>query len=211
MKTVGQILQASRNQQKIDLRDVARITRIRENFLLAIESDDYSRLPSGTVARGFIRNYCEFLKLDPQQILAVFRRDFVENEQGQIVPRGMVKPVSEISFWTPKTTFVAGLTLIFTLFGAYLFFQYRILTGPPSLKLTQPQDKQTTTEMTIEVRGMTDPEATISVNGNLVALDKGGNFSFRLPLGEGSNTITILATSKYGKVNSVTRTVIKND
>jgi len=209
MKTVGQILQAARNGQKIDLKDVARITKIRSNFLAAIEADDYAQLPSGTVAKGFIRNYSEFLGLHPESVQAVFRRDFAENDQGQIVPRGLSQPVSEVSVWTPRTTLIAGITLVFTVFVGYLFFQYLNLTGPPSLKIFQPSDKTEITDQTVEVSGATDPEATISVNGQLVALEKGGRFSFRLPITDGENKISVTATSKYGKTTVVTKTVIK--
>ena len=209
MKTVGQILQAARNGQKIDLKDVARITKIRSNFLAAIEADDYAQLPSGTVAKGFIRNYSEFLGLHPESVQAVFRRDFAENDQGQIVPRGLSQPVSEVSVWTPRTTLIAGITLVFTVFVGYLFFQYLNLTGPPSLKIFQPLDKTEITDQTVEVSGATDPEATISVNGQLVALEKGGRFSFRLPITDGENKISVTATSKYGKTTVVTKTVIK--
>ncbi len=209
MKTVGQILQSARSAQKLDLKDVSRITRIRARFLEAVEADDYSLLPSGAVARGFIRNYSEFLGLNPLTTQATFRRDFVENEQGQIVPRGMVKPVSEVSFWTPRTTIIAAITLIFTLFGAYLIFQYRVLTGPPPLRLISPIVNLETADSTVEVVGITSPEATVSVNGDLVALEKGGRFFLRLPLATGDNIILIIATSKSGKTASLIRTVIK--
>lgn len=208
MKTTGQILQATRLQKKFELDDISRITRIRRHFLEAIEADDYQSLPSGTIARGFIRNYAEFLKLDPSQVLSIFRRDFVENEQGKVVPRGMVNPVTEISFWTPRTTLIAAVTLILTLFGAYLFYQYRILTGPPSLQVTQPQANQTVTDYTAEISGRTDPEATLTVNDQPVVLEKGGRFYLRLPVNPGTNIITIVATSKSGKSATITRTVI---
>ena len=209
MKTVGQIIQTARNAQKLDLKDVSRITRIRVRFLEAVEADDYSQLPSGAVARGFIRNYSEFLRLNPENVLAIFRRDFVENEQGQIVPRGMVKPVSDVSFWTPRTTIIAAITLIFTLFGTYLIYHYWVLTGLPPLRLIAPVKNLETADSTVEVMGITSPEATISINGDLVALEKGGRFFLRLPLTAGDNTISIIATSKSGKTVSVVRTVIK--
>lgn len=207
MKTAGQILSIARSQKRFDISDVSRITKIRPEFLYSIESDDYGKLPSGTVARGFIRNYAEVLDLNPTQVLAVFRRDFVENQLGQIVPRGMLEPVSKTSFWTPRTTLITTVALIFTLFAGYLVYQYRILTGPPPLKLISPSDSQTVGESTVEVSGSTDPESTISVNNQLVALDKGGRFSFRLPLNPGENIITITATSKFGKTTVTSRKV----
>jgi hypothetical protein len=207
MKTTGQILQAARLIKKLELDDVARITKIRPQFLKWLEADDYQRLPSGTVARGFIHNYSEFLGLNSDHLLAVFRRDFVENQQGQIVPRGMVDPVDKTSFWTPKSTVIALVTALFVVFGAYLIYQYYILTGPPSLTWDRPADNTVVNEESVEVSGHTDPEATLSVNGQLIALDKNGLFYFRVPVTAGSNKITIIAIGKSGKTNTITRTV----
>lgn len=210
MKSAGLLLQSARLAKKLELEDVSRITKIRPAFLQAIEADDYSRLPSGATAKGFIRNYAKFLGLDPQHILAIFRRDFVENQAGQIVPRSVVEPAENVSFWTPKTTIVALVVLIFTVLGGYLFYQYRVLTGPPYLKLEVPIDNALVVEDTTEVVGTTDPEATISVNGRLVALDKGGTFFLRLPLDPGPNTISVTATGKSGRTTSINRTVTYN-
>lgn len=207
MKTAGQILQAARIAKRFEYEDVARITKIRPNFLAAIESDDYAQLPSGTVARGFIRNYCEFLGLPPDTLLAVFRRDFIENSLGRIVPRGMADPVAKPGIWTPKTTIIALVVFVFTLFGAYIIYQYRILTGPPSLILTYPTDNQTTSEVNVEIVGRTDPDASLAVNGQLQSLDKGGRFYFRIPLEPGENKIAVTATAKSGKTTVLTRTV----
>lgn len=208
MKSAGQILASARTAKKLDIEDVARITKIRPQFLVLLENDDYQLLPSGAVAKGFIKNYCEFLGLNPAQVLAVFRRDFVENQSGQIVPRGFVEPVSKQALWTPKTTIIAVLALVFTLFGGYLIYEYRILTGPPNLVIDQTDSSFSTNLDTFEISGITDPEATISVNDHLVVLDKGGTFSFRVPLTEGENSIIITATSKQGKSVTTTKTVI---
>lgn len=208
MRTAGQVLQAVRIQKKQDLVDVARITRIRTQYLEALELDDYRKLPSGTVAKGFIKNYSEFLGLNPEHILAIFRRDFVENQQGQIIPRGMSSPVGNTSLWTPKTTIIAVMSTILTVFAAYLIYQYHILTGPPPLSVTLPFDNFVTSETTVEVSGVTDPEATLSINDQLVILEKGGRFAFRVPITSGENTLLIVASSKSGKMSTVNRKVV---
>lgn len=208
MKTAGQILQAARLSKKYEIADVARITKIRPQFLEVIETDNYSQLPSGTVARGFIRNYSEFVSLNPEHVLAAFRRDFVENDRGQIVPRALATPVAQEAFWTPRTTLIAVVTFIFTIFVVYLGYQYLQLTGPPTLEISEPTENTNTSDSTVMVTGVTDPEATISVGGQLVALDKGGQFSFRAPLNPGDNTISITAKSKSGKTTTLTRKVV---
>lgn len=207
MKSVGQLLQVGRTAKKMEIADVARITRIRSEFLQALEADDYSKLPGNTVARGFIKNYAQFLGLPVEQVLAVFRRDFMENPQGRIIPRGIATPVTDVSIWTPKTTGVAIVIMLVTLFTGYLVYQYRILTGAPPLSITRPSDQFKTSETSVEITGSTDPGATLSVNGQLVALDKGGTFSFRVPLDFEVNKISIVAASKYGKTKSANLTI----
>jgi cytoskeletal protein RodZ len=207
MKTVGQILQQSRSARKLEVAEVARITRIRSQYLIALEADDYSQLPSATVAKGFIRNYGQFLGLNAIYLSAVFRRDFAENPQGQIVPRGMVEPVSKTTLWSPKSTIIALVTLLFTLFGSYLTYQYIQLLGPPFLEVTSPLMDTVTDQDTIQITGRTDPEATILVNDQSLVLDKGGQFSVRIPLNPGDNLVTVIATSKTGKITSQSRKV----
>lgn len=207
MKSVGQILKDARLSLKLEVEDVSRITKIRPSFINSIEADNYSRLPNGATARGFIRNYSVYLSLNPEHVLAAFRRDFVENQQGQIVPRGISESVHSLSLWTPKTTITALVALVFVFFGFYLIYQYRLLIGPPLLKITSPPDNQIVAETSLEITGQTDPEATISVNGQLVALDKGGLFSVRFPLHNGSNKFTVIATGKSGRTNSQTKVV----
>ena len=97
---------------------------------------------------------------------------------------------------------------MFTVFGGYLIYQYWVLTGPPPLEISQPKDGQVSSEPAILIEGQTDPEATIAVGGQLVALDKGGQFSFRVPLNPGENKISVVATSKSGKTTILTRRVI---
>lgn len=207
MKSTGQTLKESRLLKKIDISEAARITRIRPEALIYIEADDYTKLPNATVTKGFIKNYGQFLGLNTGYLLAIFRRDFAENIQGQIVPRGLVEPVTKSSLWTPKATIIASVVLLFTSFAGYLGYQYFQLLGPPVLALEIPAQDISTTEYTVEIKGRTDPEATISVNDQLVVLDKGGYFSLRLPLNVGTNSILVTATSKGGKTSTLTRLV----
>jgi len=96
---------------------------------------------------------------------------------------------------------------LFTLFGGYLVYQYSQLLGPPFLEITSPPPVLVTAERTVEVIGRTDPEATILVNNQSLVLDKGGQFSVRIPLYPGDNTISVEATSKTGKTSSLIRKI----
>ena len=62
----------------------------------------------------------------------------------------------------------------------------------------------------ITVAGITSPDATISVNGNLVIPDVEGRFSLELTIVPRDNplSIEVIATSLAGESQSVMRTVI---
>ncbi len=207
MKTVGQMLQAARLSQKLELEQAAKVTRIRIDFLRLLESDNYRGLPNATIAKGFIKNYGQFLGENPDQLMAIFRRDFIENRFGQIVPRSFVDPVSQSSMWTPRSTVIAAVVSIFTMFAVYLGFQFWQYLGPPQLLVIVPAGDLSTTHSTVEIIGRTDPEAAVSINGNLISLDKGGEFSIRMPLKPGDNNFRIISVGKNSKTTEIERRV----
>lgn len=70
MNTVGTMLKEARVAKGISLVDVEKQTKIRLKFLEAIEQDAYHLLPSPVYAKGFVKNYSEFLGLDSSVIMA---------------------------------------------------------------------------------------------------------------------------------------------
>jgi len=73
--TVGQRLKNARMAMGVKLEDVARTTRIAKGYLIALEEDAYQKLPSETYARGFLRVYANFLGLQGEEILSLYRQN----------------------------------------------------------------------------------------------------------------------------------------
>lgn len=208
MKTVGKILKKVRQERGITLSEVEKATKIRFRYLQALENDEYDKLSSATSTRGFIKNYAEFLGLTSTQLLAIFRRDFPQDKQGRIIPQGMVEPIDKPRFsWTPKLTVILLVTTFLTLFFGYLAYQYFSLISPPALSLSAPLAEEKVLGETIEVVGKTDPDAVVTINGELVSLSEKGEFRYQLGLTSGENTIVVEAVSKLGKKKRITRTV----
>jgi nitrogen fixation protein FixH len=64
-----------------------------------------------------------------------------------------------------------------------------------SLEITSPEDGATLTESPVAVSGtVSDPEATIAVNGVEVEVVEDGTFSADVELTDGENIITVVAT-----------------
>ena len=71
--TIGQKLKAAREDQRLTFEKVFESTRIRMQYLQALEADDLSVMPSPVQARGYLRNYAEYLGLDVDQVLEELR------------------------------------------------------------------------------------------------------------------------------------------
>lgn len=132
MKTVGQILKQARIKKNLGINQVAKATKIRPAYLKALEEDNYQKLPSATSARGFIKNYAEFLGLASTEVLAIFRRDFDEKKVGKIGSLERVRLMTKPKFtWTPKLTTMAVVVIFVLLFFLYLVWQYFSLISAP--------------------------------------------------------------------------------
>ncbi len=69
-ETIGQQLKFARLAQSLSIEEVVEATRIRPNYIEALEADDFDAFPSAAQGRGFLHNYAGFLGLNMDDILA---------------------------------------------------------------------------------------------------------------------------------------------
>ena len=72
MSELGRLLAEARTAKGLSPADVESVTRIRQNWLEALENGEYNKLPRGAVARGFLRTYAAYLGLDTQAALDLY-------------------------------------------------------------------------------------------------------------------------------------------
>lgn len=61
LKELGSRLRSIREAQGYTIEEITESTKIQTKYLAAIEEGDLERLPKGPYARGFVRQYCEYL------------------------------------------------------------------------------------------------------------------------------------------------------
>jgi len=89
LDTVGHSLKHAREERNMSLDEASRATKIRKEFLLAIEEDRFEVLPGDVFARGFVRSYADFLGLDGK---AVATRAAEKLPDGKLPPVAGEKP-----------------------------------------------------------------------------------------------------------------------
>lgn len=208
MKSVGQLLNSARRKQKISIAQVVRDTRIRKDYVIALESDDYNQLPSAVYIRGFIKNYAEYLDLPPDTLLAVFRRDFAVSEKGEIIHRSIIENESQSNWWrwTPKLTIATATGFLIAIFIAILVYQY---TGilKPRLNIITPENNALVMSRVIRVSGTTDPSVVLTVNQQLIIVQSNGQFEASIELPPNSNQLIFEATNSRNHTTQEIRTV----
>jgi cytoskeletal protein RodZ len=91
MQTIGQRLKQAREAKRLTLEKVFEATRIRIPFLQALEADDLSAMPSPVQARGYLRNYAEFLGLNFEGLLDELRAEGKPSDE-MITPMDSAPP-----------------------------------------------------------------------------------------------------------------------
>jgi len=209
MKTVGQLLLEKRVSKGLTLEVVEKETKIRKKFLEAIEADSYTTLPSQAYIKGFIKNYSEYLGLNSRHMMAFFRRQTEDQAKSSILPKGVASPLNRQRLILTPSRFVVSLMIVlFLLFLGYFGIQYRTLQIPPTVTLESPKVGEKTNSRRIDVTGVTDSDATVSINGIGVLVRSDGKFFDQVELFPGKNTITVTVVSRYGKSTVESREVI---
>jgi len=71
---IGTFLRNARADSGFSVVEIAEMTRITKSHITALEDNDYSRLPGIAYIPGFIRNYCKVVNIDPQPLIAAYKK-----------------------------------------------------------------------------------------------------------------------------------------
>lgn len=69
---LGDLLKAEREKQGLSVEQLARITKLREHFIEALEKEEWEKLPARVFVKGFIRSYSLAIGYDSKEALRLF-------------------------------------------------------------------------------------------------------------------------------------------
>lgn len=193
MKTVGQIIRNARLKRGFSIDQISSLTKIDSRYITALEEDDFSKLPSETFAKGFIRNLSQRLDLNPGELIAIFRRDYRLPEQFPPSKR------SRRLFLPDNTAQFLPFILGGLVFIIYLIFQFRAIVTPPKLQLSSPIEGAVLVSP-VEIEGETAIDATVFINDETkVRPDSTGHFLARVNLPIGETIIEIKTVNRFSR------------
>lgn len=73
MESIGEKLKSIRELKKITIKEVAAETNIASIYIEALEDEDFDKFPGETYVIGFLKSYSEYLKIDPEEIITMYK------------------------------------------------------------------------------------------------------------------------------------------
>ncbi|GMO19785.1 MAG: helix-turn-helix domain-containing protein [Spirochaetaceae bacterium] len=135
MKSIGNKLQAAREEKGLSIDDVVRETNIAKKHIIALEAEDFSQFHAEAYVLGFLKNYGEYLGLDDRELLNQYK---VLKIQEQPIPVNELlnKPSPMPRIIAISSIIVLSLTLIGG--GIYFILNLPKKTGGTSVTVRQP-------------------------------------------------------------------------
>ena len=91
MAELGEELRRERVRRNLTFKDIEQVLHIKTTYLEAIEDGNYAVIPGRVYAKGFIRNYGNYLGLDGDRLVKVYQNQVGEVDTFTIRPYLCVK------------------------------------------------------------------------------------------------------------------------
>ena len=148
MESIGKKLQEARMARGLDLDQISRETNIARRYLEDLENEKFDDFPGESYLIGFLRNYCEYLDLDGNELVNLYRNQKIQEinvpASALIPPR----PLFERLFGQNAGRVKVREPAVHTLSGTE--FKGRVFTGD---QITVPVDGKNYTLLVEETAG----------------------------------------------------------
>jgi cytoskeletal protein RodZ len=146
--TMGAYLRAARRRRRISLERAAEETRIRADFIMRMESDEFDFL-APTYVRGFLKGYARYLRTDPDPLLKEFDRRF---------GTGKSEATQIVAFERHARQNKAAIGPRLNSWGVAAILAFLAIVGLGVLGIIQGEEDQPTSDRGGEVAGAASPE-----------------------------------------------------
>ena len=99
MPTVAELLREAREEQKLNIYQVAEITKIKTDHIRALEAGQYDAFSAPVYIRGFVRTYAKALRLDVAQVSSALDAELARTERFSGPPPLEDRPRGALDFF----------------------------------------------------------------------------------------------------------------
>ncbi len=208
---LGEYMRMRREQKHASVDEMARELKIAPRYVVALEEGAYHIFPAKIYAHGFLKRILVFLGITEEYqqtaCMELFQEEWLAHFPGK-EKEPMALPTSiKKRMWllTPSHLLQALGAIVLAAFLGFLGIQLMHFTGAPRLALQEPIDEFVVDVPLVRVKGVTEKESQLTVNGREVTIDEAGNFDAQIDLQPGVSVLEFLVRNRFGKETRITR------
>ena len=204
-QTLADKLKQSRLEQEKTLEQAAETTKIQIKYLEILEEGDYQKLPGDIYSKAWLKLYGEFLGLQANELLVDYKIEKTISDKLSKVTSPIVRAnnFSPSDILKPRVLKFLGIGILILILLTYLGWEVNNIISPPEVLIFEPSNNFKTTESSVLIKGQTKAEVQLTINNELVLLDKEGRFNQPINLINGLNNLEISAKKKHSKVRTI--------
>lgn len=194
----------------LTVEDIAHELSFSPAIVQAFEDGAYGVFSAHIYAYGYLKQIVDHFSISTGGELMRELRNEWDMLQGkkELTPVPVLKRKRINFYLTPRRLFGILGSVVFLFFFWFLVVQVAGFTTSPKFYLYEPAADKAIYTPVIKVRGKTDKESQLTVNGREIRMDGLGNFNQEIELIPGVNTLDFLVKNRFGKMSTVTRHII---
>lgn len=204
-QTIGEFLKKEREAKKISLEKFSELSKISKKKLIDIENNKFSEI-SDIYLDLYLKKYAKILNLNYSDLQNKISKKFIKTSNDIAKHRYSIPKF----IITPKILTSILITILFFGIIFYFIYQFKNLFGLPMLEINNPINDITIIQLDkMTIKGKTDADNILKINGKRTALQENGYFEEVVNIHEGLNIIKIEAVNIHGKINSITKMILR--
>lgn len=194
-ETLGEYLKKIREAKNISLDEASYKTKIKTEFLKAIEESRYSVFQGEVYILGYLKRYSQFLEIPYKKIIKRFKKEiysqnYINSNNIFKINKKKIRHLSSFFFIG-----CVGLLIIFYLISKIIF-----IISEPKFTLFYPKPGSIINQKIVLLQGRVNHTKNLYLNDKLINIDNHGYFSKKLLLKPGENLLRFEFFKDYGKI-----------
>ena len=211
-KNLGEVLSEIILERGITLDKLSELTNIPKRYLIAMMDNDFKNMPAAPYARGYITKICSVLEINSRQAIDAYNKIGLKTSgKDDFLPQNRFALTKHYkNNWLVIVIIVAIIViagLIFT--NRHIFADF---FGVPLIEVNIPARENNsplleTNEQLFTIRGIINPQDSITINGEAAPVNEEGIFTKEVLLNAGLNTFEIRVQRPLGRETMIVREI----
>lgn len=219
-QTIGQMLYEKRKMLHLHEKQIEREIQIKPEQLQWLEKDEFNTFPESFYVKNFLKRYAQFLEIDSELVLALYRRDYENNEikRTNLRKETLKKANRETSifdyiqiFATPFRLKLLGFILASLVLVSVTYFYTTTAFQQPVLIIQTPFElsngyngKIELNQRRVTLSGITEENIALTLNEQVVPLTIDNEYRIEnIPVTEEGTQLELIAENALGVQASI--------